>query len=72
MDLFKFVKKVEENTSMQEEVKACSNGEEFLNWLKKYHVEYLYTEFKKRSRDFGAEYWPWKYMSRIKRNKFFQ
>ena len=56
MDLFKFVKYVEDNLSIQEEVKNCKSGPEFFLLLKKYKCENLFDEIKLRSRYLSASY----------------
>ena len=71
MDLIRFTKYVEDNLSIQEEVKNCKNGTEFLLFLKKYKCENLFDEINSRSRDLAANYWPWAYKSREDRKKYF-
>ena len=71
MDLIKFVKYVEDNLSIQEEVKNCKNGTEFLLFLKKYKCENLFDEINSRSRDLAANYWPWAGKFRADRKKYF-
>ena len=72
MDLFQFAKKIQDDSNLQTEVRACSNKKEFIKFLKKYNVEHLFTDFQKRSRDLAADYWPWTYMSRFERKNFFK
>ena len=72
MDLFQFAKKIQDDSNLQTELRACSNKKEFIKFLKKYNVEHLFTDFQKRSRDLAANYWPWAYMSRFERKNFFK
>ena len=71
MDVIKFVKYVEDNLSIQEEIKDCKSGPEFFLLLKKYKCEYLFNEIKSRSRDLAANYWPWADKVRADRKKYF-
>ena len=71
MDVFKFVKYVEDNLSIQEEVKNCKSGSEFFLLLKKYKCENLFDEINSRSRDLAARYWPWADKIRADRKKYF-
>ncbi len=71
MDLIDFVKYIENDTSLMEEVKDCKNGDDFLLFLKKYDCDNLFVEIKSRSRDLAAEYWPWAKLDRKARKKFF-
>ena len=72
MDIFQFVKKIEESTNMQAEIRACLNKKEFIKFLKKYNVEHLFTDFRERSSDLAADYWPWASMSKFERKIFFE
>ena len=72
MEFYQFVKKIEGDSDMQMEIKACSNKKEFIQFLKKYNVENLYTVFEERSNDLAAYYWPWRLMSRFERKNFFK
>ena len=72
MDIFQFVKKIEGDSNMQKEIRACLNKKEFIKFLKKYNVEYLISDFQERSRDLAADYWPWFLMNRVKRKNFFK
>ena len=58
MDIIKFVKYVEDNLSIQEEIKDCKSGPEFFLLLKKYKCENLFDEIKSRSSDLAANHWP--------------
>tara|TARA_Y200000002_G_C22598943_1_gene628644 strand:- start:550 stop:786 length:237 start_codon:yes stop_codon:yes gene_type:complete len=71
MDLIRFTKYVEDNLSIQEEVKNCKNGTEFLLFLKIYKCENLFDEINSRSRDLAANYWPWAGKFRDDRKKYF-
>ena len=71
MDVIKFVKYVEDNLSIQEEIKDCKSGPEFFLLLKKYKCEHLFDEIKSRSRDLAADYWPWADKFRADRKKYF-
>ena len=71
MDLIKFVKYVEDNLSIQEEVKNCKSGSEFFLLLKKYKCENLFDEINSRSSDLAARYWPWVDKIRADRKKYF-
>ena len=71
MNLIKFVKYIEDNPSIQEEVKNCKSGSEFFLLLKKYKCENLYDEIKSRSGDLAATYWPWSDKIRAEKRKYF-
>ena len=71
MDIIKFVKYVEDNLSIQEEIKDCKSGPEFFLLLKKYRFENIFDEIKSRSRDLSANYWPWADKFRADRKKYF-
>mgnify|MGYP001484415034 CR=1 FL=1 len=71
MDLIKFVKYVEDNLSIQEEIKDCKSGPEFFLLLKKYKCENLFDEMKSRWRDLTANYWPWAGKSRAIMKEYF-
>ena len=71
MDVIKFVKYVEDNLSIQEEIKNCKSGPEFFLLLKKYKCENLFDEIKSKSRDLAANYWPWAGKFRADRKKYF-
>ena len=70
MDLNTFVKYVDDNLSIQEEVKDCKSGPEFFSLLKKYKCENLFDEIKSRSSDLAANHWPWA-NNRADRKKYF-
>ena len=72
MDIGQLVKKIEGDSVMQSEIRACLNKKEFNKFLKKYSAEYLITDFQERSRDLSAEYWPWSSMNRFERKNFFK
>ena len=72
MEFFQFIKKIEQDSDMQIEIKACLNKKEFIQFLKKYNAENLFTSFEERSRDLGATYWPWRFMGRVERKNFFK
>ena len=72
MDIFQFVKKIEDYSNIQADIRACLNKKEFMKFLKKYNVEHLFTDFQEKSRDLAADYWPWVLMSRFERNNFFK
>ena len=72
MDFFQFVKKIEGDSDMQKEIRSCLNKKEFIKFLKKYNVEYLISDFRERSRDLAADYWPWSLMDRFERINFFK
>ena len=71
MDLITFVKYIEDNLSLQEEIKDCKSGPELFLLLKKYKCENLFDEIKSRSVDLAASYWPWANKMRSERKKFF-
>ena len=71
MDLNTFVKYVDDNLSIQEEVKDCKSGPEFFSLLKKYKCENLFDEINSRSRDLAASYWPWTNKLRADRKMYF-
>ena len=71
MDLIKFAKYIEDNLSIQEEVKNCKSGCEFFLLLKKYKCENLFDEINSRSGDLAARYWPWAFKIRADRKKYF-
>ena len=71
MDLITFAKYVEDNLSIQAELKDCKNGPEFFLLLKKYKCENLFDEINSRSGDLAASYWPWAGKIRADRKKFF-
>ena len=72
MDIYQFVKKIEVDSDMQIELKACLNKKEFIQFLKKYNVENLFTFFEERYKDLAASYWPWHSMTRVERKNFFK
>jgi len=71
MDLTKFARYVDDNFLIQEEVKNCKNGNEFLLLLRKYKCENLFDEIKSRALDLSASYWPWAYETSVNRKKYF-
>ena len=71
MDLIKYIEYVEDNLSIQEELKDCKSSSEFLLLLKKYKCENLFDEINLRSGDLAASYWPWADKSKADRKKFF-
>ena len=71
MNLIKFVKYIEDNPSIQEEVKNCKSGSEFFLLLKKYKCENLFDEINSSSGDLAAKYWPWAGKIRADRKKYF-
>ena len=72
MDIYQFVKRIEGDSDMQKEIRACLNKKEFIKFLKKYNLEYLLTDFQEKSRYLFAEYWPWSSLNKIERNNFFK
>ena len=72
MEIFQFVKKIEGDSDMQQEIRSCLNKKEFIKFLKKYNVDYLISDFQERSRDLSADYWPWFLMNRFERKIFFK
>ena len=72
MDIIQFVKKIEGDSDMQQEIRSCLNKKEFIKFLKKYNVDYLISDFQARSRDLAANYWPWYSMNRFERKNFFK
>ncbi len=71
MNLIDFVKYIENNPSIMEEIKDCKNGNDFFLFLKKYDCDSLFEEIKSRSRDLVASYWPWSNFNINFRKKFF-
>lgn len=47
MDIFQFAKKIQGESNLQAEVRACLNKKEFIKFLKKYNVKHLFTDFEK-------------------------
>ena len=71
LDLITFIKLIDDNLSIQKEVRNCKNGYELSLLLKKYKCENLFDEIKSRSRDLAANHWPWANKIRADRKKYF-